>query len=335
MKIAYVTPYEGERGLVAELLADHEVIFLDEPLTDTVPAEVIDAEVLSVFVSSKVTAEMIDSMPNLKVITLRSTGYDHVDAAHAKSKGVTVSYVPHYGSQTVAEFTFALMLELSRKVGSIYNTFRTSGVNEVKQFEGFDLSGKTLGVIGTGAIGQKVCKIARGFNMRVCTYDLYPNEEFAAENACECCSFEDVMRQADVISLHVPATAENKHIINVDSLALCKPGVVIVNTARGSLIDTIALLAGLKSGQVGAAGLDVFEGEAYLQDELKMLGAESVEEIEYKTYIATKELLDMDNVVVTPHVAFNSIEAKQEITKTTVGNITSALAGQPQNEVPV
>jgi D-lactate dehydrogenase len=334
MNIAYITPYEGEEPIARELLSGHEVLFWPTPIRDAVPAELQDAEVLSVFVDSRVTAEMMDSMPNLKILALRSTGYDHVDVAHAHGKGIVVVYVPHYGSQTVAEYAFSLMLALSRKVYATYDTFRTTGAVDVKRFEGFDLAGKTLGVIGTGAIGRRVCQIARGFAMQVVTYDVFPNEQASHDIGYTCCTLDDVLAQADIITLHVPATADNHHLLNADTLAKTKRGAYIINTARGELIDTVALLRALKSGHIAGAGLDVFEGEPFMKNEMLLLGAETEFDVHlWQTFVAEHELLQMDNVIVTPHMAFNSVEAKREITATNAENILSAVRGEVVNGV--
>lgn len=316
--------------MVTELLADHEVVFHDELIDTKVPEHLLDADVISIFVNSKLTEEMIDSMPNLKVIALRSMGFDHVAVAHAQSKGIHVGYVPRYGAQTVAEHAFTLLLSLSRNVPAMYDLLRREGNLDVDGHEGFDLAGKTMGVFGTGNIGKRSCEIARGFRMNVLAFDLYPDEAFAATYDITYASMEDVLAQSDVITLHVPATAENHHLINEETIAKMKPGAYIINTARGTLINTVALLNALKSGHIAGAGLDVFEGEEYLKDETKLLDPARKADLEaFKAFVAEHELLDMPNVIMTPHMAFNTKEAKLEITETTVDNITSGLAGEP------
>jgi len=334
MKIAYIAPYEGEKEIATAALEGHEVVFIDTPVRTEIPESVRDADALSVFVDSVVTEEMIDSMPNLKCITLRSMGFDHVACAHAQAKGITVSYVPRYGSQTVAEYAFALILALSRKAYAAYDALRTDGSRDIKRFEGFDLKGRTLGVIGTGAIGRHACGIAKGFGMKIIAYDLYPDETFAAEQGVTYVSFSELMAQSDIVTLHVPSTPENYHLINEEVLANAKAGLYLVNTARGDLVDTIALTQALKDGKVAGAGLDVYEGEKFIVDEMELLDADkNVAEESWKAFAAEHELLDMPNVIVTPHVAFNSVEAKTEITQTTAENIIKAAAGQPQFEV--
>ena len=330
MKIAYITPHEGEKETVTNLLPDHEVVFHEELIDTEVPEHLRDADVISIFVNSKLTAEMIDSMPNLKVIALRSMGFDHVAVAHAQEKGIKVGYVPRYGAQTVAEHAFTLLLTLSRNVAAMYDLLRREGALDVAAHEGFDLCGKTMGVLGTGNIGKRSCEIARGFRMNVKAFDLYPDHEFATKYGIEYTSMEEVLAQSDIITLHIPATPENHHLLNEETLAKMKPGSYIINTARGSLIDTVALLNAIKSGHIAGAGLDVFEGEEYLKDEMKLLDPEIKADLNmFKAFVAEHELLDLPNVIMTPHMAFNTKEAKLEITETTVENIKTGLEGDP------
>lgn len=336
MKIAYITPYDGEKEIVDSIKGEHEVMYHEGMIDSEVPENMRDAEVISIFVNSKMTEAMIDSMPNLKVIALRSMGFDHVPVAYAKEKGIAVVYVPRYGAQTVAEHAFALMLTLSRKPYQMYNLLRQDGNLDVAGHEGFDLCGKTIGVIGTGNIGRRVVEIAKGFRMNVVAFDVYPNQEFADQMGFTYHTFEEVLAASDFITFHVPATPENHHMLNADTIVKAKQGLYVINTARGTLIDTVALLHGLKSGQIGAAGLDVFEGEEYLKDEMKLLDPNTkFDESVWKAFAAEHELLDMPNVIVTPHMAFNTVEAKREITETTMNNIAKALAGTPENEVKI
>lgn len=335
MRILYCAPYDGEKDIVVKALDGHEVIYTDTAVRTEIPEAYRDAEVLSIFVDSIVTKEMIDSMPNLKVIALRSTGFDHVDYAHAQGKGIVVSYVPHYGSQTVAEYAFALMLGLSRKAYAAYDALRSEGSRDVKKYEGFDLKGKTLGVVGTGAIGKHTCLIARGFGMNIIAYDLYPDTDFAEkEGVVYKETFQEVLAECDLVTLHVPSSAENYHMINAESLAQAKKGMYVINTARGDLVDTVALTQAIESGHIAGAGLDVYEGEKFIIDEMELLAKDTeVAEDVWKCFAAEQALLNMPNVIVTPHVAFNSVEAKKEITDTTTENIQKALAGEPQFEV--
>lgn len=335
MKIIYVSANnEEEKTIVEKGVSPHTVTFLDTPITTEVPDECHDAEVISLFVDSKLTEASIDAMPNLKVIALRSMGFDHVPVAYAKEKGIAVVYVPSYGAQTVAEHTFALILALSRKAYPMYQLLRERGERNIPHFEGFDLCGRTIGVIGTGNIGSRVCEIAGGFRMNVVAYDPYPKSELAAQDHITYASLEEVLAQADIITLHIPATPETTHLINQERLAMMKSGAYIINTARGALIDTVALINALKSGHLAGAGLDVYEGEAYFHDEMKLLDTENQpDEAVWRAFAAEHELLDMESVIMTPHMAFDTKEAKREIINTTIENINAALAGEPVREV--
>ena len=335
MKVVYISPNnEEEKSYVTKQLSEHTVHFVDTAVSGELPEEHNDAEVVSIFVDSHLTKEGIDAMPKLKIIALRSMGFDHVPTDYAKEKGIIVTYVPTYGAQTVAEHTFALILALSRKVYPMYQLLREQGARDIPHFEGFDLCGRTLGVIGTGNIGSRVCEIAHGLRMSVVAYDPYPNKTLTETHDVTFLSLEDVLTTADICTLHIPATSETKHIINAERIAMMKPGAYLINTARGSLVDTTALIEALKSGHLAGAGLDVYEGESYLHDEMKLITAPApIDDTVWRAFAAEHELLDMDSVIMTPHMAFDTKEAKQEIVATTVTNIQAALAESPQNEV--
>ena len=177
--------------------------------------------------------------------------------------------------------------------------------------------------------------IAKGFGMKIVAYDLYPNEPFAEENGVTYTSFEEVMASSDIVTLHVPSSKDNYHMLNEVSLAAAKKGIYVINTARGDLVDTVALTQAIESGHVAGAGLDVYEGEKFILDEMELLDRDrDTDATAWKAFVAEHALLDMPNVIITPHVAFNSIEAKKEITDTTTDNILKAFAGEPQNQVP-
>lgn len=332
MQIAFDAVEVGEEALYRKAFPDHELTFLDAPLRSP-HDDIHAAEILSVFVSSSVTRDIIDSMPKLKSIVARSMGFDHIDRAAAKERHITVQYVPAYGARTVAEFAFALILALSRKAYSAYDRLRTEGTTDVKDFEGFDLAGKTLGVVGTGKIGKNMVRIGKGFDMHVLLCDAMPDELFAKEVGCDYCSLEQLVAESDVVSLHVPLLPHTKHLINESVLAKFKRGSYLINTARGGVIDTKALVQALKNGTLAGAGLDVVEGERALLDETSLLGKDHNDVQEFQELVAAHALVDMPNVVMTPHIAFNSREAKREILDVTVKNILSFVTGAPENVV--
>lgn len=316
MKIAFFGVAEKDKTIFEGVFGDAELAFFEEKLDENNAEKAKDAEVLCVFVSSVVNKNIIDALPKLKHIATRSTGFDHIDVRYAKEKSIQVSNVPAYGSNTVAEFTFALLLTLSRKIREANCALKENGDYSIPDnLQGFDLAGKTLGVIGTGKIGKNVVKIAKGFAMNVIAYDLYPDEAFAKEAGFEYKSFNEVISQSDIITLHAPYTKENHHLINKDNISMMKKTAYIINTARGDLIDTKALASALKEGIIAGAGLDVLEGEK-----------------EYKKG-GSVPMCEMPNVVMTPHVAFNTVEAESRIMHTTVENIKGFIAGVPVNLV--
>ncbi len=336
MKIALFEVSKEEQPVFSQLFDNLEISFLEDKLDENNAEKAKDADVICVFINSRINKKVIDALPNLKFIATRSTGFNHIDCEYAETKGIKISYVPAYGSHTVAEFTFGLILNLSRNIEKANNYIRkSSSFNYFPGMEGFDLNGKILGVIGTGKIGKNVLKIAKSFSMNAIAYDLYPDLFFAKENNFEYKNLEDVVRQSDIITLHVPYNKENHHLINKGNISLMKKGVYLINTARGELVDTDALVWGLKEGIIAGAGLDVLEGERELKDEIEILSSTSrlMRMEEYKTLLEDHVLMDMPNVTITPHIAFYTREAVAEILKTTVLNIKGFLSNSMINLV--
>jgi len=336
MKIILFEVSKEEQAVFSKLFDGLEVHFFEEKLNENNVAGAKDADAVSVFVNSKINKAVLDAMPNLKFIATRSTGFNHIDCEYAETKGVKVSNVPAHGSHTVAEFAFGLILNLSRNVIKANNYIReSSNFNYFSAMEGFDLKGKTLGIIGTGKIGKNVLKIAKGFAMEVVAYDLHPDLVFAKENNFEYKNLKDVISQSDIITLHAPYNKENHHLINKENISLMKRGVFLINTARGELVDTDALVSGLKEGIIAGAGLDVLEGEHELKEEIEILSSQGrLSSIEgYKTLLEDHVLMDMPNVIVTPHIAFYTREAVAEILKITVENIKNFVNNSPINLV--
>ena len=323
-----------EREFVQKKLAGKtKPVFFEGPAQDLVP-ELKGARVLSVFVNSRVTAKVIEQMPALKLIATRSTGFDHIDLQAAKEKGITICNVPVYGENTVAEHTFALILSLSRNLRKAYlrtvqNNFSLEGLM------GFDLKGKTLGAAGTGHIGQHVIRIALGFGMKVIAFDVKPQTALAQTLGFEYVSFEELLKRSDILSLHVPYLPSTKHLINRNNIGLIKKGAVLVNTSRGGLIDTGALVEALDRKILSGAGLDVLEEEEYLLEEKRLMESPETEEHwrRLQTTLKNHVLLHRENVIYTPHMAFYSLEAVQRILQTTVENILAFELGRPLNKI--
>ncbi len=316
MKIAFFEVPKTEQAFFSQALVGAEVSFHEGKLSLVDASLLKDTGIVCDFTNSLINKEIIDLTPNLKLIATRSTGFDHIDVAYANSKGIKVCNVPAYGSKTVAEFTFALILVLSRKIREAAHLLKANGDYSISaELQGFDLENKTLGVIGTGKIGKNVLKIAQGFGMNVLAYDLYPDPKFAEENNFAYKTLEEVLAQSDIITLHVPYTKENHYLINQKNISLIKKGTYLINTARGEIVETEALVSALQQGILAGAGLDVLEGERKFKkgDTIPMLG--------------------MSNVIMTPHVAFDTREAERRIMQTTVDNIKAFLAGNPINLV--
>ena len=289
------------------------------------------ADIISVFIYSHVTANILKKAPRLKLIATRSTGFDHIDIETARKRSIAVANVPFYGENTVAEHTFALILGLSRKVHQAY--FRTiRGDFSFEGLQGFDLKGKILGIIGTGHIGLHAIRIATGFGMKVLAYDIERNAFMAETLGFSYVPFNELLAKSDIISLHAPYRKETRHMINKSNINTIKRGALLINTARGGLVETEALALALDQGILAGAGLDVLEGEELIKEERQILSKEySVDHL--KTLLQNHILLNRENVVITPHIAFNSKEAFLRILETTVANINAFLSGKPENLV--
>lgn len=309
-----------------------EIRFFEEPVQDHAK-DLAQTAILSLFVNSRADKKIIEVMPRLKFIATRSTGFDHIDTKFAAEKGIPVSNVPVYGENTVAEHTFALILSLSRNLRKAYlrtvqNNFSLEGLM------GFDLKGKTLGVIGTGHIGLHVIQMALGFGMNVIAFDV-KKQTLRPDLKFEYVSFEDLLKRSDIISLHAPYLPSTRHLINKKNIGLIKKGAVLVNTARGGLIETDALVEALDKEILSGAGLDVLEDEEYVLEEKRLLAGSENEEHwrRLQTTLKNHVLLHRENVIYTPHMAFYSYEAVQRILETTCENIRAFLNGNVQNKV--
>ena len=317
MKIAFFEITDLEKQKFIDAFGTDETVFFEDTIQNVEVEKFKDAETLCVFVHSELKKELLEKLSNLKLICTRSTGTDHIDAEYCKEKNIAIKNVPFYGENTVAEHTFALILSLSRKihmsyVRSIQGSFTTDGL------QGFDLKDKTIGIIGGGRIGLHVARIAKSFGMHVRVYDIHQDTFLAELINFKYVSLKELLKTSDIVSLHVPLNKYTEHIINEDSLKLFKKGSLLINTARGGLVDTDALLKALDNKTLSGAGLDVIEGEELLVEENIF---NSPIEKAAKLIVASKKLLDNENVVLTPHNAFNSIEAVNRIIDTTIENL--------------
>jgi D-lactate dehydrogenase len=296
--------------------------FCSKKLTPSNVKKYKDTEILSVFVHSKIDKKILDKLPNLRFIATMSTGFDHVDLNACKERGIYVSNVPAYGENTVAEQTFALILALSRKIVKTSEQIKKGNFKR-DNIRGFDLKGKVLGVIGTGNIGKNSIKIAKGLGMKVIAFDLYQDKKFSQKMGFKYVTMSNLLRQSDIITLHVPYNKHTHHLINKSKIRMMKKGVYLINTARGGLIDTSALYSGLKS-KIAGAGLDVLEEEQNLLSGKKFIKSRKILRM-------NKEIVKMPSVIFSPHNAYNTQEALTRIIEMTVKNIKAFKKGRKIN----
>ncbi|MDY7107921.1 MAG: hydroxyacid dehydrogenase [Planctomycetota bacterium] len=316
-----------------ETLGDrYDCLTTRDPMRSENVGDYADAEIISTFINSKLGADVLGQFDDLKMIATRSTGFDHIDLDHCREQGITVCNVPTYGTNTVAEHVFALLLALSHKIEHAVNRTRKGDFSS-RGLQGFDLHGKTLGVIGTGDIGCAAIRIARGFDMNVLGYDVKPDESTAEKFGFEYVPLERLLERSDVITIHVPGSEKTRHLIGGGQFDRMKEGAVVINTARGEVVDIQALVRALAEGRVAGAGLDVLPEEPVIREEAELLRSVYEREHDLDTLLANHVLLHLTNVIVTPHSAFNTREAVQRILDTTVENIERFADGDPQNVV--
>ena len=332
MKIHYFSGEAWEEAFVRAKLPSEEVIFHKESLGALPDLTDPEAAVLCTFIESPIGEAEMSRFPALKLIATRSTGFDHIDLPAAQARGIAVVNVPFYGENTVAEFTLALLLALSRRVIDADERVR-EGTFSPTGLRGFDLAGKTLGVIGCGHIGMHVIRMANGFGMKVLGFESHPDEERARANNFTYATLPDLLAQSDIITLHVPYNPHTHHLINKENISMIKKGAYLVNTARGAIVETDALVEALKSGVLAGAALDVLEEEGELADETALLTAPHPQEAALRIALENHYLISHPRVIVTPHLAFNTTEAVERILSTTIENIQQFAAGSPTNLV--
>lgn len=314
MRIAFFNDHSYERKAFdkANENSDHEITYFTSSLTPATAHIAKDFPAVCAFVNDCLNGECLRTLKEggVKFIALRSAGYNHVDLVAAKKLGLSVARVPEYSPYAIAEHAVALIQTLNRKTHRAYNRVR-EGNFSLDNLVGFDLHGKTIGVIGTGKIGKVFVKIMNGFGCRVIAYDVSPGPEVGAEYV----SLERLLKESDIISLHVPLNKETAHIIDTKAISLMKDDVMIINTGRGALVDTHALISGLKSGKIGAAGLDVYEEEegVFFHDLSAKILTDDV----------LARLMTFSNVLITGHQAFLTQEALRNIAETTLSNVTA------------
>ena len=331
MKIAFFEIEKWEEEYLKEKLKKHELIFLKDELNEKTANSVKDIDIVSVFIYSKVNKEILNKFEKLKAVLTRSTGFDHIDLKEAKKKKVKVFYVPNYGENTVAEHTFALILALSRKIPESYD--RTKRGNfEMDGLKGFDLKGKTIGIIGMGSIGQHVARIAKGFQMDVVSYSLKKDLKLSKKFGFKYVSLENLLKNSDFVSIHCPYNKSTHHLLNKKTIKLMKKDAYLINTARGSIIDTTSLVEALAKKRIAGAALDVLEEEAMIKEEVQLLSKNFSKE-NLQNLVENHILLTFENVIITPHNAFNSKEALERILEITIENVESVIKNKKSKNI--
>lgn len=316
-------PYE--KPFLQQANKDQEIICHSRPLSEYTVTLAEGCEAVCCFVADTLDKTVLAKLSNMgiRLIALRSAGYDHVDMHAARELKLTVCNVPQYSPASIAEFSIAMILSLTRHM--------IEADQRIKQYNflldgllGFDLKNKTVGIIGTGFIGSAFCRILSGFGCQILAYDVITSDD-CVSNGADYVSLNELYKKSDIISLHCPLNESTHHLINQDTINKMKKGVMIINTSRGGVIDTAALIAGLESGQIGAAGLDVYENE----------GAIFYKEFSHKQFQDEmyKKLEGFDNVLLSAHQAYFTADALSNIFKTTINNITAFEKGQVIHKV--
>lgn len=334
-KIVYFDVQEDEiEFLTANNEGKYDYVLTEDALNDLEPLkhEYKNAEIISVFTTSRVSAKVLEQFDNLKLIALRSVGFNHIDTDYCKTKGIAVENTPNYGNKSVAEFAFALLLDVCRKVTRSYMEYKEMNVKP-QNLLGQELGGKTIGIVGLGAIGSEMAKLAYGFDMEILGFDKKPRCELSEKYNVRFVDFDTLLEQSDFISLHTPLTGDNYHMFNDESFRKMKPSSIIINTARGELIDTGALYNALNRKEIAGAGLDVLESEETISDPDYLVDINRLNEGALKQTLLNTRLQQFSNVIITPHIAYNTKEAIHRILETAMSNIRAFEHGIVQNSV--
>ncbi|MBB2170317.1 hydroxyacid dehydrogenase [Gluconacetobacter aggeris] len=334
MKIVLFSADEAETAkAVSALDPAFTIVRVAEPITAEIVDAYADADIVSGFAGSDFSAAILARLPRLRFIAIRATGFDSVDLAYCRARGIQVSNVPVYGDSTVAEHVFGLLLALSRWTVPCAEATRR-GDFAYSPPRGFELRGKIFGAVGTGHIGRRAIEMAQGFGMPVIAYDAFPAPALRDAPNVRYAPLDDLLAQADIVSLHVPATPETDGMIGERQFAGMKRGAVLINTARGQVVDNAALLRALETGHLAAAGLDVLPDESLLRRPATLFAPDaSADPATLRDVLAARVLASLPNVIVTPHNAYNTAEAFQRIVQTTAANIRAFAQGNPVNLV--
>jgi D-lactate dehydrogenase len=313
-------PYDVDSLRAANEGHDHELLFLEPRLTPATVSLARGCDAVCAFVNDNLDASVLQSLSEegVRMVALRSAGFNHVDLATARRLGMTVARVPGYSPFAVAEHAVGLILALNRKIHRAYNRVRENNF-ALTGLLGFDVHGRTVGVVGTGQIGTEFARIMVGFGCRVLASDPHPNER-CRELGVEYVELAELLAESDIVALHCPLTPETFHLIDHQALEQMRDGVMLINTSRGALIDTAAVIGALKRGKIGHLGLDVYEEEAdlFFEDLSDRVVHDDV----------WSRLVTFPNVLITGHQAFFTVEALENIAATTIGNLSAFERGE-------
>ena len=334
MKIVYFDVETYEEEFLKEKNQGNNYILVKEPLNDLEPikSEYTDADIISVFTTSRVNKNVLKQFKNLKLITLRSVGFNHVDIEYCKEHNIIVENSPGYGNQSVAEFALALLMNVTRKVTTSYSEYKNARISAASLM-GEELCGKNMGIVGLGKIGSAFAKIAYGLGMNILGYDKYENEDLKKNYNVQYVDFDTLLKDSDFISIHAPMSKENYHMFNSESFEKMKNTAILINTGRGELIDTAALFNALVSNKIAGAGLDVLENEQTMTDFDYMIGLNRLDKLTLEQTVINSKMFQLDNVILTPHIAYNTKEAIERILKTTMSNMEAFMQNKIQNTV--
>ena len=312
--MAVYSIHKFEKSYLEKACKRHKLRLLETRLTPETIVLAEGCDAVSIFVNDDASAPVLRKLKEMGIqfIALRSAGFNHVDLNVAKELGMRLARVPEYSPAAIAEHTIALMLVMNRKLIKAHSRVRDLNFS-LDGLTGFDMSGKTVGILGTGKIGRVVVRILHGFNCKILAYDPYPDQELVTKYDVRYIDYMTLFRESDIITLHLPLTPESKYIINKEAIDVMKQGVMLINTSRGGLVDTKEVITGLKSGKVGSFGIDVYEEEGGLFFE------DHSENILQDDVIA--RLLTFQNVMITSHQAFLTQEALTNIAETTANNL--------------
>jgi D-lactate dehydrogenase len=333
-KLVFFDVDEKEQAVLSKEFAGEktfELRFNQKSLDKNTACIAKEAGGIGIFIQSKITHEVLDHLPMIRVIATMSTGFDHIDLDACKARNIMVCNVPSYGDNTVAEYAFSLILALARKLKQTLERVER-GLFSRTGLMGMDIKGKTLGLVGTGRIGSHMARLGWAFGMKVIAYDVRSDVALKEKYGVQFMSLEEVLEQADVISLHVPYLPSTHHLINAERLRLLKPTALLINTSRGKVVDTKAVAAALREDRLGGVALDTFEGEDIWIEE-EFLKHNDLPAIVLREAMESFSIMRSERAILTPHNAFNTREALDRILITSAENLKAYFSGHPQNVV--